>query len=200
MRDKLSNRQLNNAKLNNKGFSLVELIVVMAVVVILSVAAAAVFLNSSGQKVTASTNIVANYLKDVMNYTMTGKYTGGGNATSGSSVQVKSPAQLTITCRDEGSSGTYYVSDGIGKEEKLQSGIKITYDTDAGGSNSIETGDEFKISFSRLNGSFNPLDDGSYVKYINIISAGDSSRSKSIRLYSKTGEYKIVEQQGDEDK
>ena len=202
MSNRTHNRQLNKSNGNNGGFSLIELIVVIAIMVILAVAAAVTFLNSAGQKVSSSTSIVANYLDNVMNYTMTGKYVNSNNdseseeGSEGTKTENKN-AVFTIEYKD----GKYYVGDGISKEEALSSGITITYDTYAGETpNTKVENTPLKITFSRINGSFNPLDSGDYVKYINITSNSNSDYAKVIRLYNKTGEYEIVNAQGDENK
>lgn len=201
MDNRLCDRQFNKSKINNYGFSLVELIVIMVIIVILSVSAVATFVNSSGQRVSSSTNVVSNYLDNVMNYTMTGKYHNkNSDDTSEEGSDAAKAENKSAVFSIEYKNGKYYVSDGISKEEPLSSGIKITYDKDNG--TNVEISDNFslQLTFSRLNGSFNPLSDGSYVKYINITSENNSNYAKVIRLYNKTGEYEIVDAQGDEDK
>ncbi|MCR4610318.1 MAG: hypothetical protein K5644_00310, partial [Lachnospiraceae bacterium] len=82
-----------------------------------------------------------------------------------------------------------------------KSGIDITYKTETGNTYDAAK-NALVLTFSRLNGSFNPIttsDGNEYVKYINIQATGNSKYSKVIRLYSKTGEYKIVDAQGSED-
>nr|MCR4611956.1 prepilin-type N-terminal cleavage/methylation domain-containing protein [Lachnospiraceae bacterium] len=141
-------------KLNNNGFSLIELIVIMVIMVILSVAAVGSFVNSAGQKVTASTTIISKYLSDVMNYTMTGKYNNVNfeSETGNETQTVKKAAELKIENRD----GKFYISDGIGKEEQLKSGIDITYKTETGNTYDAAK-NALVLTFSRLNGSFNPI-------------------------------------------
>ena len=66
MRDKIKKEQLNN-----KGFSLIELIVIMIIVVILATAVVVAFVNSDTQKTKTSASLVSKYLDNVLNYSLT---------------------------------------------------------------------------------------------------------------------------------
>ncbi len=182
----------DKGQLNNKGFSLVELIVIMVIMVVLATAVVVSFVNSSNQKVKASTNVVSNYLQDVLNYSMTKGIT-------------------YFIIRKDGED--YYVEDTQGNSEKLQSGIKITYNTVGSSEDkAIETNKPLIISFSRINGAFSPIkveikDDNTgtseyvdtnpavYAEYINIETSNGDGYGKRIHMYTKTGEYKVENKQ-----
>lgn len=182
MRDKVKNRQLNN-----KGFSLIELIVIMIIVVILATAVVVAFVNSEDQKTKSSATLVSKYLDNVMNYSMT-----------------KGNAYLTL----EYDSGRYYVKDSENHSEKLSPGIEVSYHIE-NSENVIaidENNDKLMLSFSRTNGSFTPIiksvnADGTFVYettgdsntnvYADTIYIKCNDSTKVIHLYTKTGVYEI---------
>lgn len=179
----------DKGQLNNKGFSLVELIVIMVIMVVLATAVVVSFVNSSNQKVKAATNVVSNYLQDMINYSMT-----------------KGTTYFIIRKKGE----DYYVENTQGDSEKLQSGIKITYNTVGSREDEaidIETNNPLVISFSRMNVSFSPIkvetEDKNYVdtnpavyaEYINIETSNGNGYGKRIHMYTKTGEYKVENKQ-----
>ena len=188
-------------QLNNQGFSLVELIVIMIIIVVLATSVVVAFVNTSDQKVKASATLVSKYMDNVLNSSMT-----------------KGSAWLRI--RYDADKEAYYVEDSDGHSEKLSSGVSVSYDIENGAKNnainvqsseqSSEQSSGLMFSFSRVNGSFSPIidsinSDGTfkyrtqgdsmtniYVDKIHITS-GDSART--IILYVKTGVYEIVEGQ-----
>ena len=181
MRDKVKNRQLNN-----KGFSLIELIVIMIIVVILATAVVVAFVNSEDQKTKSSATLVSKYLDNVMNYSMT-----------------KGNAYLTLGY----DSGRYYVKDSENHSEKLSPAIEVSYHIE----NSknvivIDENNKLMLSFSRTNGSFTPIiksvdADGTFVYettgdsntnvYADNITIKCNDSTKVIHLYTKTGVYEI---------
>ena len=181
MRDKVKNRQLNN-----KGFSLIELIVIMIIVVILATAVVVAFVNSEDQKTKSSATLVSKYLDNVMNYSMT-----------------KGNAYLTLGY----DSGRYYVKDSENHSERLSPAIEVSYHIE----NSenvivIDENNKLMISFSRTNGSFTPIiksvnADGTFVYettgdsntnvYADNITIKCNDSTKVIHLYTKTGVYEI---------
>ena len=181
MRDKVKNRQLNN-----KGFSLIELIVIMIIVVILATAVVVAFVNSEDHKTKSSAILVSKYLDNVMNYSMT-----------------KGNAYLTL----EYDSGRYYVKDSENHSERLSPAIEVSYHIE----NSknvivIDENNKLMISFSRTNGSFTPIiksvnADGTFVYettgdsntnvYADNITIKCNDSTKVIHLYTKTGVYEI---------
>ncbi len=183
MRDKVKNRQLNN-----KGFSLVELIVIMIIVVILATAVVVAFVNSEDQKTKASATLVSKYLDNVMNYSMT-----------------KGNAYLTLGY--DNASQRYYVKDSENHSEKLSPAIEVSYHIENSENViAIDENNELMISFSRTNGSFTPIiksvnADGTFVYettgdsntnvYADIIYIKCNDSTKVIHLYTKTGVYEI---------
>lgn len=181
MRDKVKNRQLNN-----KGFSLIELIVIMIIVVILATAVVVAFVNSEDQKTKSSATLVSKYLDNVMNYSMT-----------------KGNAYLTL----EYDSGRYYVKDSENHSEKLSPAIEVSYHIENSENViAIDENNKLMISFSRTNGSFTPIiksvnADGTFVYettgdsntnvYADNITIKCNDSTKVIHLYTKTGVYEI---------
>lgn len=202
-------------QLNNKGFSLVELIVIMIIIVVLATSVVVAFVNTSDQKVKASSTLVSKYMDNVLNSAMT-----------------KGKAWIQI--RYDSKKQNYYVKDSDGHSEKLSSGVDVTYDVENGEKNvpvknvlvddsnlnenegsADETDDEndpvvdggLILSFDRVNGAFDGIikevnkntgdfvydvqgdsNNKKYVEYI-YIKSGDSM--KKIHLYTKTGVYEI---------
>ncbi len=183
MRDKVKNRQLNN-----KGFSLVELIVIMIIVVILATAVVVAFVNSEDQKTKTSATLVSKYLDNVMNYSMT-----------------KGNAYLTLGYDYD--SGRYYVKDSENHSEKLSPAIEVSYHIENSENViAIDENNKLMISFSRTNGSFTPIiksvnADGTFVYettgdsnanvYADNITIKCNDSTKEIHLYTKTGVYEI---------
>lgn len=181
MRDKVKNRQLNN-----KGFSLIELIVIMIIVVILATAVVVAFVNSEDQKTKTSATLVSKYLDNVMNYSMT-----------------KGNAYLTLGY----DSGRYYVKDSENHSEKLSPAIEVSYHIENSENViAIDENNKLMISFSRTNGSFTPIiksvnADGTFVYettgdsntnvYADNITIKCNDSTKVIHLYTKTGVYEI---------
>lgn len=203
-------------QLNNKGFSLVELIVIMIIIVVLATSVVVAFVNTSDQKVKASSTLISKYMDNVLNSAMT-----------------KGKAWVQI--RYDSKKQNYYVADSDGHSEKLSSGVDVTYRVENGDEknvpvknvpiddsnltenegSAVETDDEndpvvddgLILSFDRVNGAFDGIikevnkntgdfvydvqgDSNSkqYVEYI-YIKSGDSM--KKIHLYTKTGVYEI---------
>ncbi len=183
MRDKVKNRQLNN-----KGFSLVELIVIMIIVVILATAVVVAFVNSEDQKTKTSATLVSKYLDNVMNYSMT-----------------KGNAYLTLGY--DNASQRYYVKDSENHSEKLSPAIEVSYHIENSENViAIDENNKLMISFSRTNGSFTPIiksvnADGTFVYettgdsnanvYADNITIKCNDSTKEIHLYTKTGVYEI---------
>jgi len=183
MRDKLKRQQLNN-----KGFSLIELIVIMIIVVILATAVVVAFVNSEDQKTKSSATLVSKYLDNVMNYSMT-----------------KGNAYLTLGYDD--ASERYYVKDSENHSEKLSPAIEVSYHIENSENViAIDENNELMISFSRTNGSFTPIiksvnADGTFVYettgysntnvYADNITIKCNDSTKILHLYTKTGVYEI---------
>ncbi len=183
MRDKLKRQQLNN-----KGFSLIELIVIMIIVVILATAVVVAFVNSEDQKTKSSATLVSKYLDNVMNYSMT-----------------KGNAYLTLGYDD--ASQRYYVKDSENHSEKLSPAIEVSYHIENSENViAIDENNELMISFSRTNGSFTPIiksvnADGTFVYettgdsntnvYADNIYIKCNDSTKIIHLYTKTGVYEV---------
>lgn len=183
-------------KTDNRGFSLVELIVVMVIVVILATAVVVAFVNSDGQKLKSSSDLISKYLDNTLNYSLT-----------------KGNVYFELSYDEKSSRYKVYVKDStkdseddkdVISSENLPSGIKIKYHIqNAEGDLKIpDDSANLKFSFYRDRGSYTPIiiginDDGSFVYMSDMfadsieIESGDSSRT--IKLYTKTGAYEIKE-------
>lgn len=174
-------------KIHNQGFSLVELIVIMVIIVILATAVVVSFVNTESQKVKNSTTLISKYLDSTISHSMT---------------RAKDTVYLRIVYDGDDSSGHYKIEDSEGHEEKLPSGVVLKYHTDKGTSGEIKARENksLELSYSRTNGSgpmigkvegstFVPDNDGQEnVDYI-YISSG--STTKTIKMNTKTGVYEI---------
>ena len=177
-------------KINNQGFSLVELIVIMVIIVILATAVVVSFVNTESQKVKNSTTLISKYLDSTISHSMT---------------RAKDTVYLRIVYDGDDSSGHYKIEDSEGHDEKLPSGVVLEYHTDKcaiGEKYEIKNRDNksLELSYSRTNGSgpmigkvegstFVPDNNGQEnVDYI-YISSG--STTKTIKMNTKTGVYEI---------
>lgn len=175
---------------NNKGFSLLELIVVIAILAILSGIVITAMMNTGSFKVKKATELLKVSIGETKIEAMS-----------------KNMASLTIL-RD--TSGTYYIQRGEGEKEKLVKGnVTISYTEEGSGIETpVESGHPLQFSFSRSSGAFTPIidsinADGSY-QYRTVNSGGTSevvycssiiincgSRSNRIMLVKDTGKYYV---------
>ena len=165
-------------KINNHGFSLVELIVIMIIIVILATAVVVAFVNTADQKVKASSTLISKYLDSTLSTSMT-----------------KGSAYMTI--RYDSGKSSYYVEDGVGHSEKLSSGVNVTYDIENGAEGQLINADNpLMLTYSRINGE-GPIRvievEKVYTndKPIEKITVTCNDSSKVIKLYTKTGMYEI---------
>ena len=169
---------------DNKGFSLVELLVVITIMVILSVGMIYGFQNSNGQRAQAGAQLVETYMDRAKSKNFT-----------------KNAIYLTISCDN---TGRYYVADSDGNRENLPKNVTVTYDTNAGSDNAITAASPLRFSYSRTDGSITPIisqvSNGTFIfakkdpsssenKYCTYIHVKAGERQRNIRLYTKTGKY-----------
>ena len=164
-------------KINNHGFSLVELIVIMIIIVILATAVVVAFVNTADQKVKASSTLISKYLDSTLSTSMT-----------------KGSAYMTIGCDSQ---NNYYVKDSEDHSEKLSSGVNVTYDIENGAEGQLINADNpLMLTYSRINGE-GPIRvievEKVYTndKPIEKITVTCNDSSKVIKLYTKTGMYEI---------
>jgi len=172
----------------NGGFSLVELIVVMAIISVVTAGSITIFLSLSDYKCREAADHICTYL--------------GSTKTE---ALAKSSAYLTI----ENVGGEYKIIPSYKdntEAKSLGSSIKITYVTQAGGTSSGETtlapGDKIILTFSRGSGAFQPMKDDSTGTYVDKTDGGDyvycekicvknnkGTKSYTITLEQETGKY-----------
>ena len=180
-------------QLNNQGFSLVELIVVMIIMVIMATAVVVGFVNSSAQKVKASTELVTKYLNNTLSYSLS-----------------KGAAYLELSYDSSKDRYTVRTKYGTGKgeesSEQLEKGVVVTYDIENGatGNTFSEEGNTLRLSYNRNNGSFTPIitavDDETMTittdpanRKVSDIYITCNDSGKKVHLYTKTGEYEVFD-------
>ena len=180
-------------QLNNQGFSLVELIVIMIIIVILATAVIVSFVNTADQKVKSSATLISKYMDSTINNCMT----KGGNA--------------WIKIRYNSDKKSYYVEDSEGHSEKLAASVAVKYHVEnREGEVAIDDANsEVTMTFSRANGAGPQLvinteptegsEEGSSqeseqkILYVDNIKISCNDSLRTLKFYTKTGTYEIKE-------
>lgn len=179
-------------RINNQGFSLVELIVIMVIIVVLATTVVVSFVNTADQKVKAGATLISKYLDNTLNSSMT-----------------KGSAWIRI--RYDADKDNYYVEDSDNHQEKLPANVTIRYDIENGqpGISVDKDNPELILSFDRVKGAFSPIiktinDDGTFTYmtsgdsttnvYTDNIHVVSGDKARVIHLYVKTGVYAIEEE------
>ena len=178
-------------QLNNQGFSLVELIVVMIIMVIMATAVVVGFVNSSAQKVKASTELITKYLNNTLSYSLS-----------------KGATYFEIKYDSDRYTVRTKYGTGAGEEssEQLEKGVVVTYDIENGdtGNTFSEESNTLRLSYNRNNGSFTPIitavDDNTMTlttdtanRKVSDIYITCNDSGKRVHLYTKTGEYEVFD-------
>lgn len=156
-------------KHNQKGFSLVELIIVMAIMAVIAVVGLTSFSLVTGQNVKSCASDLQSYIAQTK-------------------VQAMSRADETLTLK-ETSDGIYVNLSVEGKDVQIgKSGIQVKYQKSDGTTVNISDAQAqtLTLSFDRSSGAFKPLEDNSYCTAISIHGAG---RTYQITLIPSTGKY-----------
>lgn len=173
---------------NNKGFSLLELIVVIAILAILSAIVTGAVMNRAGWKVKKASELLDTVIGETKTEAMS-----------------KSRASLTIF---KESSGDYYIQITGKEKEKLGDGnMTISYTVEGAAVETvIEPSSPLQFSFSRSSGAFTPIIDGknpdgswryrtegtgesAAMVYCNGIMIKSGSHSRKLGLVKDTGKY-----------
>lgn len=161
---------------NDKGFSLVELLVVVALIAVLGLVAS------------AGISLVTSRPADECAKKIQIALEGNRNTTMG-----KFSAEITFSIDGNGVYvEEFFNGDSEGTVKIGQGGVSVKYYTQKVGEESatenvLSSSSSVTISFDRADGSLNPQPDGSYVKYF-IVSKGDRSfRVEVDRLTGRVG-------------
>jgi prepilin-type N-terminal cleavage/methylation domain-containing protein len=174
---------------NDAGFSLVELIVVIAIMTIVAVISVNLFSNTAGQQTKNAASLIGSYWNSTKNYNLT-----------------KNPSYLMISY--DAAEG-YSIADNQGNSRKLTGNLVISYETSTGDKKQITEGTPLRLSFNRstgallpiissveADGSFDYLSSGSgsatadYV-YCSRITVTSGNSERSLITHRRTGKYEI---------
>jgi prepilin-type N-terminal cleavage/methylation domain-containing protein len=165
---------------NNKGFSLVELIVVMAIMVIVSTGIVTILLSLSDYKCKAGAETICTYLNNTK-----------------SEALAKQSAYMNIEL--DTTDGNYYVTTSknptYDKDSKLGKNIVISYDTNFSTGIAVDSTHSIILTYSRGSGAFQymkKVSGGSYVDMAD--SSGNYIYCKAIHIQNakKTKGYTIT--------
>lgn len=157
---------------DQRGFSLVELVVVIAVMAVLGTVGVLSFAMVSGRQVTSCTEEVESYINQTKMQALS-----------------RASAELEIFVKSDG----VYVNLSVeGRDVKVgKAGIQVKYKTDGGTEVTLSDSERLVLSFDRSSGAFSTLNGGSaYCKEITIESG---SHSGKIILIPQTGKFYIEE-------
>jgi prepilin-type N-terminal cleavage/methylation domain-containing protein len=159
--------------LNNRGFSLVELIVVLALMVVFSASVLTISGIMNGRQAKQCREELLSKLDGVRTTTL-GKRTATATIQKGT----KGYSLVISTTLAEGGSST-------DKTYKLDSGkVTLYYSTNSDGSDKQEISAPLKIEFDRASGALKAQGDGTYIRHIY---AEQNGKVYGIRLYPETG-------------
>ncbi len=156
---------------DHRGFSMIELVVVIAIMAILSTVGVLSYGMVSGRQVISCAEEIESYLGQTKTQALS-----------------RASADLEIFIGDDG----VYVNPSIeNRDIKVgKSGITVKYQTDDGTEFTLSDTERLVISFDRSSGAFQALADGSYCKSITL----DNGRhSRKIVLIPSTGKFYIEE-------
>lgn len=172
---------------DNKGFSFIEAIVVIAIMAVLAVGVVVAIGSLAGWRVTDCASDVDAALKETK-------------------VNAMSKFSAYMEIRYDGASGDYFLQESGLDAEKIASGnITITYTTNKGDVIGVEDGVPLIISYDRSSGAFKPVissvaddgtfsfltdSDGDYV-YCSQIVITNGSKTKTITLVKDTGKHSL---------
>lgn len=156
---------------NQKGFSLVELIVVIAIMAVLGTVGVLSFATVTGRQVTSCAKELESYIGQTRIQALSRK-----------------KAELKIFTRSDG----VYVNLSVeGRDIKIgRSGLQVRYTTNTGASVELSETECLVLTFDRSSGAFCALAEGGYCKEL-IVENGH--HSKKLVLIPVTGKFYIEE-------
>lgn len=154
---------------NQKGFTLVELIVVIAIMAVVATMGLLSFSVVTGQDVKSCAADIKSYIGQTKVHAMS-----------------RANATMTLSVKSDG----VYVNLSVeGHDVQVgKSGIAVSYRTDDGGTVTLNATDTLVLSFDRSSGAFLQLPDG---KYCTAIVLNGGGRTITITLIPQTGKYYI---------
>lgn len=171
---------------NNKGFSLIELVVVIAIVAVLAGGSVLGIGSLAGWRVTNCASDIDSAMKNTR-----------VNAMS------KSSAYMQIRCDSD---GKYFLMESGKQEDSIAKGnVSIRYETDKGDVVDITDGSSLILSYNRSSGAFMPIitnvagdgtytfltDSGGAYVYCRKIIVTNGRKTKTITLVKDTGKHTL---------
>lgn len=155
---------------NQKGFTLVELIVVMAIMALLISGSIISYSLVVGQNIKGCTADVQSYI-----------------ARTRVEALSKQDIKLTLSTTDY---GVYAKLSTENRDVKIgRPAISISYTTDKGNTVELSGTQKLVLSFDRSTGAFKPLEGTPSTEYCTSIVLTSGSRTMTIKLIPKTGKY-----------
>jgi prepilin-type N-terminal cleavage/methylation domain-containing protein len=165
-------KNIQNKKRNNRGFSLIELIVIMAILAVVSGAAISLVGILNGRQAKQCRDEILSKLDSVRTTTM-GKRTATATLEKDGNVYVfKVSTTLNSATPEE-------------RKSSLDSSrVTLYYSTNSDGSDRQELTSPLTIEFDRASGAMKAQPDGTYIRHIYAV---QGSKEYGIRLYPETG-------------
>lgn len=160
---------------NQKGFSMIELIVTIAIMAVVTTGGVLSFSLVTGRQVIGCTEEIVSYISQTKVQALS-----------------RADAQLEIFVKNDG----VYVNLSVeGRDVKVgKSGLQVKYKTQNGAEMTLSETDRLKLTFDRSSGAFLALADGTVDgSYCVEITVENGRHSRTIILVPQTGKYYVEE-------